>query len=101
MNLHELKKTLESYSDNFKLKIHVETAEFVTCQDLLHTEVICATFYCDWMAESEDITIHWEDFREFLDSRGIEIDKELYEYLYAGVENKHVEEMFNDWVKLQ
>jgi ribosomal protein L12E/L44/L45/RPP1/RPP2 len=53
------------------------------------------------MAESENITIRWEDFREFLDSRGIEIDRELYEYLYAGVENKHVEEMLNDWLKLQ
>ena len=37
MNLLELKKTLESYSDNFKLKIHVDNAQFVICQDLLHT----------------------------------------------------------------
>jgi hypothetical protein len=101
MNLLELKKTIESYSDNFKLKISVDDAQFLTCQDFLHTEVICANFYCEWMAESESITIRWEDFREFLDSRGIEIDRELYEYLYAGVENKHVEEMLNDWLKLQ
>lgn len=101
MNKQELKQHLSYHSEGFKLPIMVETANFVICQDCIHSEFIEVIWYCEYMVESEIISIKWDLFQEFLESRGIDTDKDLYEYLHGGVENKHVQEMFNDWIKLQ
>lgn len=101
MNKKELKETLSYHSEGFKLPIFVETANFVVCQDCIHTEFINVSYYCEYMVECEEVSFKWDLFQEFLESRGIDTDKDLYEYLHCGVENKHVQEMFNDWLKLQ